>query len=154
MQIINIDKKRFLISETGTGLMYRPNGMSREDSRNRWVIRLDGITKEFKDSDPSIFGKLKSLAQVYLFVMENGEEELLPVLGEKYSGSGLLGMYHRGGLKPHYHVRVFGDIVEVPICAKKNNHREFVQASRIQEKLMKDIPAELLQSLEKLSPYL
>ncbi len=154
MKIINIDNKRFLISETNMGLLYRPNGMSRDDSGNRWVIKLGGFTKPFVDEDPTIFGKLKALAKLYMFVLESGEEEILPDLGDKYGETGLTGMYHRGGLKPHYHVQVYGDIIKVYMDPKKTSHKEFTQASRLQNRLMKDIPIELMTSIEKLSPYL
>lgn len=155
LQILNISTTDFMIGETDLGLLYRPKGLERDCKHGRWTIKLSGITVEFKDANPTIFGKLKSLAAAYLFVMENGEDEMLPpVLKDKYDKTGLLGMYRRGGLKAHYHVRIYGDIVDVPIDTKKNDNREFTTASRIQGKLMKTVPKELLYSFEKLNPFI
>lgn len=154
LHIMNVTNDQFMILETDIGLLYRPNGLERDERKGRWTIKLSGFTVEFKDANPTIFGKLRALANAYLFVMENGENEMLPPITDKYDKTGLLGMYRRGGLKAHYHVRIYGDIVDVAIDTKRNDNREFTAAARIQSKLMKDIPSELLHSLEKLNPFI
>lgn len=154
MKIINLSDKKFMIAETGLGILYLPAGMFRDEEHGRWVLRLNGRTRPFYDKRTDMFGKLKSLAELYLFVMENGEKELLPFLGEKFSSTGLLGMYYRDGLNPHYHVQVYGDIVKIYLDKKKKTHREFNQAARLQDRLFKDIPGDLTLSLEKLNPYI
>ncbi len=154
MKIINLSDNKFMIAETGLGILYLPAGMFRDEEHGRWVLRLNGRTRPFYDKRTDMFGKLKSLAELYLFVMENGEKELLPFLGEKFSSTGLLGMYYRDGLNPHYHVQVYGDIVKIYLDKKKKTHREFNQAARLQDRLFKDIPGDLTLSLEKLNPYI
>ena len=150
MQVVMIDKNTMVLPGTHMGLLYVPQGMRRDYVNNRWVIVLEGITKEFKDSD-GFFGALESLARAYIYTMENGENKHLPKLNDRFTEFGVQGIYRRGGLNPHYLVRVYGK--EEIIKLGKVEKREAQQALRLKAKLDRMIPAKLIQSFEMVTKY-
>lgn len=152
MQVTMLNKKEMLLPG-GLGIMYVPNGMVRDEVRKRWTISLKGLIMEFKDEPENMFGPVKSLAQAYVYTLENGETQHLRKPDEKFTPFGIQGIYRRGGLKPHYLIRVYGEEHQIDIG--KVEKREAQQAMRKHTDLNKLlVPYDLKYSLSKIANYL